>query len=917
MATFTGTNSNDTLTGTNESDTFYPLLGTNSINAGGGDDAIYSVGGSDKINGGAGTDYWSGDYSSSATARTFTWNAATGAGTLTGGTTLTSIEYINFSGGTGNDTVTINGNVAGYGNYLNTGDGNDSITLRAGNVQVFGGVGTDSLTLDFSADVNGTDVSLSNNSAGGFGGSFRAFGSSYYSSGFHDVENVAVLCGSGDDYVTIDPTPLASGATVSANGGAGNDWLTIDFSALSNTSFVVGSTGAITSNRGSFANFENFYVTVGGGANTVTTGAGDDQITSNGGNDKINGGDGIEYWTGDYSASGTARTFAWNAATGAGTLTGGTTLTSIESVNFTGGTGNDTVTIDGDVAAYYGSITTGDGNDSITLRAGNVQVFGGVGTDSLTLDFSADVNGTSTSLSNSSAGGFGGSFSAFGSSYYYSGFHDVENVSVLCGSGDDYVTIDPTPLASGATVSANGGAGNDWLTIDFSALSNTSFVVGSTGAITSNRGSFANFENFYVTVGGGANTVTTGAGDDQITSNGGNDKINGGDGIEYWTGDYSASGTARTFAWNAATGAGTLTGGTTLTSIESVNFTSGTGNDTVTIDGYNAGYGVSINTGDGDDAITLRVGGVGANGGAGTDALTLDFTAETNAVSVSLSDNSDGGVYGSYSAFGYGGSFADFEKVIARGGSAGDWMSGAGGADTFFGNGGSDSLIGNAGNDSLDGGGGIDSMTGGLGNDTYVVGAVADISTELAGEGTDTIRSSITLSLSATERANIENLTLIGTAAINATGSAVNNTLTGNAAGNVLTGLGGVDRLIGSGGADTLDGGLGGDKFIYNAVGDSATGAADTIVAFDGLGAAAGDQIDLSKIDANTIIAADQAFSFIGTGAFTGTAGELHVVASGVDSLVQGDINGDAIADFEILVKNAAAANWAVGDFAL
>ena len=67
-------------------------------------------------------------------------------------------------------------------------------------------------------------------------------------------------------------------------------------------------------------------------------------------------------------------------------------------------------------------------------------------------------------------------------------------------------------------------------------------------------------------------------------------------------------------------------------------------------------------------------------------------------------------------------------------------------------------------------------MAGGAGNDIYVVDNVADVVTEAASAGTDRIDSSVTFTLGA----NVENLTLTGTAAINGTGNTLNNVLTGN-----------------------------------------------------------------------------------------------------------------------------------------
>ena len=109
------------------------------------------------------------------------------------------------------------------------------------------------------------------------------------------------------------------------------------------------------------------------------------------------------------------------------------------------------------------------------------------------------------------------------------------------------------------------------------------------------------------------------------------------------------------------------------------------------------------------------------------------------------------------------------------------------------------SLTGNSGNNILDGGVGADTMSGGAGNDTYMVDNVGDIVSEATNAGTDSVQSSVNYTLVA----NIENLTLIGIAAINATGNTLNNILTGNSANNVLNGGVGLDTMIGGLGDDT------------------------------------------------------------------------------------------------------------------
>ena len=144
-------------------------------------------------------------------------------------------------------------------------------------------------------------------------------------------------------------------------------------------------------------------------------------------------------------------------------------------------------------------------------------------------------------------------------------------------------------------------------------------------------------------------------------------------------------------------------------------------------------------------------------------------------------------------------------------------FTGTGEEDVLSGLGGNDTLIAADGNDILDGGAGRDTMAGGLGNDTYVVDNTGDVVTENAGEGTDTVQSSIAYTLGS----DVENLTLTGNASINGTGNAAGNVLTGNGANNVLAGLGGADALDGGGGTDTA-------SYAASATGVSVSLAANT-----------------------------------------------------------------------------------------
>jgi Ca2+-binding RTX toxin-like protein len=118
-------------------------------------------------------------------------------------------------------------------------------------------------------------------------------------------------------------------------------------------------------------------------------------------------------------------------------------------------------------------------------------------------------------------------------------------------------------------------------------------------------------------------------------------------------------------------------------------------------------------------------------------------------------------------------------------------------------------ITGNGGNNRLTGLGGNDTLSGGKGNDIYVVNSVADKVEETlslaAGGGTDTVQSSVTLTLAAL--ANVENLTLLGASGIGGTGNAAANVIIGNAGANKLDGAAGDDSLVGGAGNDTMIGG--------------------------------------------------------------------------------------------------------------
>ena len=136
-------------------------------------------------------------------------------------------------------------------------------------------------------------------------------------------------------------------------------------------------------------------------------------------------------------------------------------------------------------------------------------------------------------------------------------------------------------------------------------------------------------------------------------------------------------------------------------------------------------------------------------------------------------------------------------------GESDDKVYGKDGSDEINGGAGKDSLDGGLGNDRLDGATGDDVLTGGAGNDTYIVNSTKDKVTEKPNQGLDTVISTATYTLAN----NIEDLSLSGTAVINATGNALANTLVGNTTDNTING---------ASGNDTLTGGQGNDTFAFN-----------------------------------------------------------------------------------------------------
>ena len=847
------------------------------------------------------------------------------------------------SGGDGNDTINVTYNQT-YGTVASGDEGDDKITDSAASDTLIGGEGADIISGNDGSDLlfsGGTE----NAGWGGIGWLERVD-----TGAEHDVldggsGDDTLYAGYGDDIdggagtnslslsligaesgVTLNVGDLESGSPYALGGGTiqniqqviglwGSNFA--DTLTLSSSIAVYGMGGDDTINGTAEAD----EIHGGAGADVISAGGGDDQIYVDGEMDLV-AGEQIHGATG----FDTLINVAPSSFDDQYLSLAGVTLDSIEVLKTMGGTGfsitqanlSGVTTLSGMFAfAEAGTMSLSGLNAqnyvSFLLNpAGNVLDLTGFTSDGFLVVAGSDsadtVIGSALSDNIYANGGDDQLHGGAGFDTIQGGDGNdlldggADGDSMEGGAGDDIYIVDSTF----DSVFENAGEGTDTVqtSITYSLATNPgrinieNLVLTGTAAINGTGNALSN----VMTGNGAANTLNGGAGNDTLYGNDGNDTLIGGIGNDTLDGgagvDTASYSTSAAVNVNLALAGAQNTGGAgidTLVSIE--NLLGSAFGDVLQGNGANN----SLSGGGGNDTLEGGSGDDMLNGGAGTDSASY--------ASAAVGVNVDLGLAGAQNTVGAGtDTLIGIEKLVGSG--FNDVLRGDGADNALTGGNGDDDLFGNGGNDTLTGGAGHDRMYGGTGDDTYFVSDGTDLASESAGEGHDQVIASTNYTLGA----NVEDLTLTGSGLVGR-GNDLDNTIAGTASANKLYGNGGNDSLngqagdddlFGGTGNDTLTGGTGQDKLVGGAgndrfvfddgdFGGATRTTADQITDF-----AAGDTIDLGGVDANSLLAGDQGFGFVGTSAFSHMAGELRYEKVSGDTYVQGDINGDGIADFMI-----------------
>lgn len=585
-------------------------------------------------------------------------------------------------------------------------------------------------------------------------------------------------------------------------------------------------------------------------ANVLTGGASSDRLYGLGGNDTISGWGGtnvLDGGDGDDTLTGTADYYNWSANTllgGAGndTLSVNTAFTSgnvfdggsgtdtlsgsayNDTYRFSLGNGLDTIFERYAVSGYNDKIVFGPGiapADISVFRSGSNLVFRHAnGTDQLVVDgwFSSSTywvetvefaDGTSWDAARTAAAALVAT-NGTASADTLTGTATADQLSGLDGNDSLEGLAGHDWLDGGLGADAmRGGTGDDVYVVDDAADTVTELANEGRDAVRASvTWTLGAHVEDLVLAGTAAINGTGNALDNVMYGNDGVNALAGGAGNDRY---YVGTGDSVTEAANAGID----------TVVSTATWTLGANVENLVLTGSSAinGTGNSLaNSLTGNDAANSLNGGAGADimaGAGGADVYTVDNAGDV----VTESANQGIDRINSSVSWSLG---AHVENLTLTGSAA---INGTGNEldNAIIGNSGANTLTGGAGHDTLNGGAGADTMIGGAGHDTYVVDNAGDVVTEATAEGTDLVQSGIAWTLGA----NVENLTLTGSAAIAGTGNELDNTIIGNSGANTLTGGAGHDTLDGGAGADTLVGGTGSDTYVVNVSTDVVTESAN------------------------------------------------------------------------------------------
>jgi len=883
-----------------------------------GDDVIRGGEGNDQLNGGDGADVLFGE---------------NGDDTLTGGAGRDQLFGDNgedvLDGGEGDDRLE-----GGYGSDLLIGGaGNDQLFGGAGDDQLVGGLGDDRLEGGYGDDNyyfargDGKDTI---NDIGGYNTIYVSnlpLTEVYFR---RDGTNLLILfTSSPDDQISLeyffDPVTGLAKSGLTVDPGSGTPWVISanDLDAV----VLLGTTLDDTINGNALDNAINGLagndtIRAGNGADTLDGGSGDDALYGEAGDDILSGGQGNDLLDGGTGAD-----------------------------EMAGGAGDDIYVVDdaGDVVTE----AAGEGTDLVRSSISYVMPDH---VELVELTGNANIDATGNGLDNVLTGnagdnhlqGLGGNDTLHGGD---------GNDLLEGGAGDDVLNggngIDELRgglgndlLDGGAGADTLiGGAGNDTYRVDDGGDVVVELSGEGTDTVESTAYSYTlsdNIEQLVLVESSYAYEGIAGAGSQTLTGNSNGNRLDGGAGADTMIGGLGDD----TYVVDQAGDVIVEYADEGIDTVESsISYTLGATLENLTLLGT-ANLNAAGNSGDnvirGNAGNNQIVGGAGADtlyGGEGDDYYvavsasdrvheyagegidTIERVFETNLV---LDANVENLVLGAGITTGNGNGLDNTITGNAGDNTLGGWdgndvLHGLDGNDNLFGGNGSDALYGGAGNDYLDGGAGVDYLEGGAGNDVYIVDDSNDVVIEAAGGGTDQVQTAASYTLSA----NIENLFLQGSAAIDGTGNSLDNYIAGNSAANEIHGGGGNDTIVGGGGDDFLIGGTGDDKYVFDAssgsdVIDNSDGGFDGVFFTNGIirerlsFSRDGDDL-LISIDASTTPAVRVLNHFLGGDAaidYVQPDGGFYLPTSEINQIVAGGSTGG---EYDQVIEGTATGEQLVG----